>query len=268
MEAASAAVASPPLRYMFPSNSGLNAADAARLLAAAPSVVPRILADLHVGAGGAVEAAAGLFANPPTPGFAQGAINAETNAGTHGLQRALDEAADLIDWFTAEVAVTGRLYARTASFCTGSSNNFDSWDQGISFFLPNMTWLQPPGHVHAMIAATWAESTLQSTLSGTQAPFAAQKTADGKSLVLRVVNNGDGALPLQVQLAGGDAAAGPAYTLWTLGGQGLSRGADNTPSAVDAVAPKSASVPIAAGALGLNLTIEATQFAVLVVALQ
>jgi hypothetical protein len=34
------------------------------------------------------------------------------------------------------------LYARTASFCLGTSNNFDAWDQGIAFFLPNMTWLQ------------------------------------------------------------------------------------------------------------------------------
>ena len=75
MEARSKAVGSPPLRYMFPDNAGLRSADAARLLAAAPDVVPRILPDLHVGAGGAVADAAGLFANPPTPGFDQGAIN-------------------------------------------------------------------------------------------------------------------------------------------------------------------------------------------------
>ena len=27
--------------------------------------------------------------------------------------------------------------------------------QGISFFLPNMTWLQPPGFVHKLIKDTW-----------------------------------------------------------------------------------------------------------------
>jgi hypothetical protein len=133
MEARAKAVGAPPLRYMFPDNGGLNAADAARLLALrGPGIAPRVLPDLHVGAGGAVEAAAGLFANPPVPGFNQGAINAETNAGTHDLQRALDEASDLIDWFTSSTNTTDRLYARTASFCTSSSNNFDSWDQGIS----------------------------------------------------------------------------------------------------------------------------------------
>ena len=40
--------------------------------------------------------------------------------------RALNEAADLIDWFTYDVSVTNRLYARTASFCTGTSAQFDT----------------------------------------------------------------------------------------------------------------------------------------------
>jgi hypothetical protein len=128
MEARAKAVGAPPLRYMYPQNGGLSAADAARLLATVGAdVVPRILPDLHVGAGGAVEAAAALFAHPPVPGFDTGAINAETNANTHDLKRALDEAADLIDWFTYDTAVTGRLYARTASFCSGSSNGWDDW---------------------------------------------------------------------------------------------------------------------------------------------
>ena len=31
---------------------------------------------------------------------------------------------------------------------------------GISFFLPNMTWFQPPGYVHIMFSQTWAETTV------------------------------------------------------------------------------------------------------------
>jgi hypothetical protein len=46
------------------------------------------------------------------------------------MTRAINEAADLIDWMTTPQATASRLYARTASFCSGSSNNFDSWDQG------------------------------------------------------------------------------------------------------------------------------------------
>lgn len=138
MEARAAAVGAPPQRYMFPQNSGLNAADAARAMAElAPDVIPRILADLHVGAGGAVQEAVDLFAHPVVPGYNAGGINAETNANTHDLQRALDEAADLITWMTYDTAVTGRLYARTSSFCTGSSYSWDDWDQGIAMFLPN-----------------------------------------------------------------------------------------------------------------------------------
>jgi hypothetical protein len=162
MEARRAAVGAPPLYYMYPQNEGLDAASAQRYLDLGldPS---RVLPDLHVGAGGAAEDAAALFARPPVPGFAQGAINAETNAGSHDHARALAEAADLIDWTTQEQGVASRLYGRTASFCSGSSNNFDSWDQGISFFLPNMTWLQPPGYVHVMFAQTWAETTVRAT---------------------------------------------------------------------------------------------------------
>jgi hypothetical protein len=114
---------------MYPQNGGVDAAQAQALLSLGVDPA-RILPDLHVGAGGAAEEAAGLFANPPVAGFTQGAINAETNAGTHDMTRALNEAADLIDWFTTPQATASRLYARTASFCSGSSNNFDSWDQG------------------------------------------------------------------------------------------------------------------------------------------
>jgi hypothetical protein len=142
MEARSKAVGSPPLYYMYPQNGGVSPAQAQALLDRGVDPA-RILPDLHVGAGGAAEEAAGLFASPPVAGFTQGAINAETNAGTHDMTRALDEAADLIDWFNTPEAVASRLYARTASFCSGTSNNYDSWDQGISFFLPNM-WVRAP----------------------------------------------------------------------------------------------------------------------------
>lgn len=272
MEARSKQVGSPPLRYMFPDNGGLKAGDASALMAALPDVVPRILPDLHVGAGGAVQEAAGLFANPPVPGFNQGAINCETNAGTHDLTRGLNEAADLIEWMSTEPALASRLYGRTASFCSGSSNGFDSWDQGISFFLPNMTWLQPPGHVHAMFTATWGGVTLSSTGHDASFPFVAQLLGDGgsstKTLVLRVVNTKEGEAPMSVSLVGGGAAAGPTLTRWTLGGKGFLGSEDNTPSQVDKVAPVSTTMPISSGATFFNTTIEPLQVAVFVIELQ
>lgn len=88
MEARRAAVGAPPLFYMFPENGGLNAADAQRALDLGLPV-DRIMPDLHVGAGGAMEQAAALFASPPVPGFDQLAINCETNAATHHMTRAV-----------------------------------------------------------------------------------------------------------------------------------------------------------------------------------
>merc|ERR1712000_352922 len=51
-----------------------------------------------------------------------------------------------------------------ASFCTGRAGHYDMVNQAISDFLPNMTWLQPPGHVHAMIHRSWQPNALNATL--------------------------------------------------------------------------------------------------------
>lgn len=147
MEARAASLGNvPPLRYMFPENGGLNAADAARALAAGLPV-QRIMPDLHVGGGGAVEQAATLFANPPVPGFNQSAINCETNAGSHDMGRALAEAADLLDWFNAPPAIASRLFARTASFCSERAGHFDNFDQvrGANLAQPRRAALPPRG---------------------------------------------------------------------------------------------------------------------------
>jgi hypothetical protein len=83
MEARVAAVNAPPFHYMFPQNGNLNPADAARAVAAGLPLA-RLLPDLHVAAGGAVEEAAALFAAPPIPGFDTGAINCEWEGGGLG----------------------------------------------------------------------------------------------------------------------------------------------------------------------------------------
>jgi len=87
--------------------------------------------------------------------FMAGAVNAETNAGRHDFGRAMSEARDLNDWFNADFVTTepakARLHFRASSFCMGAANDFHAWDQAISFFLPNGTWLQPPGYIHQMI---------------------------------------------------------------------------------------------------------------------
>ena len=54
------------------------------------------------------------------------------------------------------------------AFLIGRSGHLDEFDQAISFFLPNMTWMQPPGFVHKMVAETWSPHGLRVTVNGTE----------------------------------------------------------------------------------------------------
>jgi len=217
------------LKYIFPDNGGLrdDDIDEARKL----GIDEQIVTDIHVGASGALGEAEKLFERHAD--FHQSAVNLETNAGTHTHLRALQEAADLNDFFNAPSETQRRVLARTASFCTSRSGHFDAFDQGLSFFLPNMTWLQPPGHVHAMIASTRQWNALgvevdqgalraatvhqanEASAAASSSMFSASAQSSGRkdTFVVRVVNplaepigpNGTISLELKVEL---DAAAG------------------------------------------------------------
>ena len=139
MEARRAAISAPPLYYLFPYNSGLTPSDAQRLLSLGlPS--ERVVWDLHVGVGGAMQQSADAMAHPPVPGFNLSTINCETNAETHDMNRALAEAADMIVWMAALPELATRVLGRAASFVAGRSGHFDGYDQALAFFLPDRTW--------------------------------------------------------------------------------------------------------------------------------
>jgi hypothetical protein len=95
MEARRVAVGAPPLYYMYPLNTGLNATGAAEAVAAGLPI-PNLMPDCHVGGGGGVECAEADFA--ALPNFTQSAINCETNDGISTQLRAIHESADLQDW--------------------------------------------------------------------------------------------------------------------------------------------------------------------------
>lgn len=201
------------LYYIFPQNGFLNPADIAKANSLGLPA-PHLLADIHIGPGGAVEEARDLFAkNAP---YRHGAVNAETNARIHTMERALTEAGDLNDWFSA-ADVVGRLHFRTASFCMGDATDFDAWDQGISFFLPNMTWLQPPGYVHQMVNRTFQPRGLNvSSPSGPQA-FSAQLSTNNRTVVLRYVNTNSASRNVTFELAASRGAPPAASVeVWTL----------------------------------------------------
>lgn len=163
---------------------------------------PNVAEDFHVGGGGGLERAFDLFTNNPDQ--TMGGCNAETNAGIHTMQRALMEADDLLDWLSCSADLCKRLWFRTASFCTERSGHFDAFDQGITFFLPNMTWIQPPGFVHQMISSTWQPNSVNviSPCTGTQCRASAELANDKQTLVVRHVNHGSAQQQVEVNLQG------------------------------------------------------------------
>lgn len=87
-----------------------------------------VLTDLHVGAGGGVQVARQIFSR--FPNFTFGAVNAETNAGTHTMLRAAQEAADLNEWLNCFFVdgsgtnqATGCCDCCTASFKTTNTSS-------------------------------------------------------------------------------------------------------------------------------------------------
>jgi len=261
MEARAAAIGrAGEMTYMFPTNGGLSASDLAKA-AAAGLPLNRLGADIHVEAGGAVAAAEANFASAPTYPIVAG--NFETNAdypakagGMHGQTRALLEAADINTWLSTPAAVAGRLVARTASFCNSAASNFDGFDQAISFFGADATWLQPPGWVHAMNAATRADQALAVSGDAGGLSVSAQRTAAGDHLYVRLVNAG--AAPVDVALTLANWSASSSVTSWTLASAVPNGG--NSYSNQTAVAPVQAQITLKSGGI---VTVPALAYLVL-----
>ena len=73
-------------------------------------------------------------------------------------------------------------HMRCASFCMAQGDNYDEigFTQGLASFLPNTTFLQPPGWVHAMVASTFQPNGLAVNLTsapGEQAASAHHTTS-------------------------------------------------------------------------------------------
>jgi len=221
----------PEWTFMYPENSGPNASTMADIISS--GIDPRrITADCHVGASGGVGCA---MASVPWQ-FNGSGINCETNAVTSHLQRGVEEAADLITWFSQPQDVSSRLIARTASFCIQRSGQMrDIWDQGLSFFLPNATWLQPPGVVHALFSKYWTPNGLQVGASGGNGyvSAAAQIASDRSYVVVELANSEWGALPGSASVTVSGFSPAAAVDFWLIaepGSGGVNTTAGNTPS--------------------------------------
>ena len=122
-----------------------------------------------------------------------------------------------------------------------------------------------------MIKNTWADKSLSFTHVGalpSNLTFAAQQGSEG--LVLRAVNKGQAPLSLTVAMEAG-ACLSPGCgvaeaSVSTLSGEDLK--GDNSPSDVDAIAPKRSTVALRAGGKSLSLTLPGYSFTVAVMAKQ
>lgn len=195
MEARAAAVGAPALKYVYPSNPGTfpNATAQGILNLGGAELAARTMPDIHIwGSQGGVQAAYNLAAD--LPNYPSSFVNMEVNARTSTLDRGINEAADLQSWFNVPAPFVDRLVTRTTSFCTERSSHYDGYDQGLVFFLPNMTWLQPPAYVHTMVAASLAKANGALAVATSSAGDAswlaasAQMSDDQSLLVVQLVN--------------------------------------------------------------------------------
>lgn len=189
--------------------------------------------------------------------------NAETNAGEHRFLRALAEGGDLNAWFNA-ADIHERLTFRTASFCSERSGHYDAYDQGLTMFLPNMTWFQPAAHVHAMIKDTWQPNGLDSILhtgATTDQNVSAQRSDDKATVVIRYTNSASSSIQLELSLISEKIKAPCKMTVLTL--QSDDMGAENTPGEPDLISPKQTIVQLVAFPSTLNISAQSYSVIVL-----
>jgi hypothetical protein len=124
----------------------------------------------------------------------------ELNAGNHSHRRAL-----------ANAVAIGELQAlgdRLPIVCSANGlqpdgQNDNGWDQGLLFLNPAHVWLQPPGHVTRMIARHYQPIVVPTQVEeSAKLKVVAARSADGKTLVLRVVNVGDQSVSTRVVAKG------------------------------------------------------------------
>jgi alpha-L-arabinofuranosidase len=124
----------------------------------------------------------------------------ELNAGNHAQRRALANAIAL--------GTLQQLGERLPVVCSANAlqpdgQNDNGWDQGLLFLDPSRVWLQPPGYVTRMAARSYLPLNVPVRVEGAgRLKAAAARSADGKKLVLRVVNPGERPVAARLQVAG------------------------------------------------------------------
>ena len=113
-----------------------------------------------------------------------------------------------------------------------------------------MTWIQPPGYVHAMIEATWQPNAISVSPRGryngpSQIGASAQASDDGRTVVVRLTNMGNTAATVEMSIPGFSGGSSKPST-WTLQSPGNKDGA-NPPSDPTKISPEKGAVRVGVG---------------------
>jgi alpha-L-arabinofuranosidase len=137
----------------------------------------------------------------------------ELNALNHSQRRALANA-----WAINAIQRDGRLpITCSANGLQPDGQNDNGWDQGLLFLNPSQVWLQPPGYVAQMISRNYQPLEVKAESPERDIDVSATRSADGKTLVLQIVNLGEKAVVLPLKISGFDPAVSRGQ-VWTLEG--------------------------------------------------
>ncbi|HOW69180.1 MAG TPA: DUF1080 domain-containing protein [Phycisphaerae bacterium] len=124
----------------------------------------------------------------------------EFNAGNHSQRRALANAMAI-----NAIGRDGRIPIATSANCLQpDGQNDNGWNQGLLFLNPSQVWLQPPGYVTRMVSRNYQPMLVASEVQspGDVLDVSAKRSADGKTLVIQVVNPGDQPVPTTLRWSG------------------------------------------------------------------
>jgi len=133
----------------------------------------------------------------------------ELNANNHSQKRALANALAI-----NAIQRDGRLPLTCSANCLQpDGQNDNGWDQGLLFLNPSQVWLQPPGYVTRMISQNHEPLVVQAESTDANLDVTAQKSVDGKTLVLQIVNVGGESATLPLNISGFTPARNTAQVL-------------------------------------------------------
>lgn len=165
-----------------------------KILALARRAGREVWFDVHVGTEGPGKSG-DLLALPSyvaairqlAAGARQRVVVFEFNAGNHQQRRALANAQAIL-----AVERLGLPVATSANCLQPAGQNDNGWDQGLLFLNPTQVWLQPPGYVTRMFARNYQPVLVETEVVGADNLDAnAARSEDGRTLVLRVVNQAE-----------------------------------------------------------------------------